>query len=355
MSELRAAIDQIDIEDWITHLGVDYRPTSGNSGPQLNLRECPRCGGTGWKVFLNSETGLGNCFHGGCVGLPGFSLFSITEHVTGNTQKQVAQDFMLYAKDLGWRPKRPERPRAAAPTSVQLPDNVSLGLKNNIDYLSQRDIDGSLAQLFDLRMGQGKYNYVDWDGKARSQSYEQRVIIPIHDHHGNLVTFQGRDISGTAERKYLFPPMLPGTGRYLFNAHRAKGKSRLVMGEGVFDVISLHRAFSGHEDVGAIGSFGISFSAGKQAQDDQLKSLAHLARSGATEVTIMWDSQPTAVIAACNAVDAILRAVPTVNIALLPEGCDPNEVSPEVVRAAFVRAIPATRSNLLKLRLKYGN
>ena len=68
MSELDFAelMDSISAEDILEYFGARYKRTTGSHGHQLNVRECPLCGGGNWKVYLNEETGLGNCFHGDC-------------------------------------------------------------------------------------------------------------------------------------------------------------------------------------------------------------------------------------------------------------------------------------------------
>lgn len=358
-SELSEAIDQIDVEDYMADQGVDYRITSGSSGVQVNIRECPRCGGTDWKVFLNAETGLGNCFHGSCVGEPGYNLFSFTQHLLSLSARETAQKITEYAKTLGWKPKvKRTRLNFELPTDVKLPDSETLSLANNLDYLEDRGINGRIAERFGLRhCFVGDYDYIDHTGKKRAQDYSDRVIIPIKDFHGKLVTFQGRDMTGKAEKKYLFPPGLPGTGRYLYNAHRAKGRKSLVMGEGVFDVIAIDMAFADHEEIGAIGSFGKSFSASDGDSDDQLGQLALLKQAGAERLTFMWDSEPKTLLDACDAVEKIKRIIPDVRIAELPPGCDPNEATALQVRLAYAKAMVASKSNILKLkmRLKRGS
>ena len=81
------------------------------------------------------------------------------------------------------------------------------------------------------------------DGDVWYQDFSSRVIIPVYDLRGNLVTFQGRDITGKSDRKYLFPVGLPSTGRFLFNGHVAfNGCREILIGEGAFDVMAQQKA-----------------------------------------------------------------------------------------------------------------
>ncbi len=64
--EIIEILEKIDIEAYLDREGIEYRGPYGSSGLQLNLKTCPVCGGDKWKVFLNAESGLGNCFSGSC-------------------------------------------------------------------------------------------------------------------------------------------------------------------------------------------------------------------------------------------------------------------------------------------------
>jgi DNA primase len=102
---------------------------------------------------------------------------------------------------------------------------------------------------------------------ALSKHYNRRVLIPIYDLDGKLVSFQGRDITGTAEKKYLFPPgYARATGEHLYNGHNVIGRpSDVVVGEGAFDVIAIKVAFDADptlRDVVPVGTFGKHLSHG---------------------------------------------------------------------------------------------
>ncbi|MFP3366609.1 hypothetical protein R0J93_23475, partial [Pseudoalteromonas sp. SIMBA_148] len=70
------------------------------------------------------------------------------------------------------------------------------------------------------------------NGDKRYQDFSGRVIIPVLDLMGSLKTFQGRDITGTAEDKYRFATGMPASGAYLYNGHNALGKKHLIVCEG---------------------------------------------------------------------------------------------------------------------------
>ncbi len=78
--------------------------------------------------------------------------------------------------------------------------------------------------------------------------FRQRIIIPIHDEHGELVAFGGRVIDDTAQPKYLNTSQtaLYDKGRTLFNLHRARKSihalKHAVLMEGYFDAITAWQA-----------------------------------------------------------------------------------------------------------------
>ncbi|MCV5900224.1 DNA primase, partial [Escherichia coli] len=86
------------------------------------------------------------------------------------------------------------------------------------DYLVERQISPELAKYFDLRYCvEGKHAYVDpYTDQVKGQIFDMRILIPVYDLDGVMKTFQGRDITGAAERRYLFPMQLPASGKFLY-------------------------------------------------------------------------------------------------------------------------------------------
>lgn len=347
--EFAELLEQFDLEEWLDDEGVDYTIKAGSSGEQINIKTCPRCGGSQHKVFLNRETGLGNCFHGSCVGEPGFNKFTFIAHYTGEENGVVFEIIKDQLEERGWRPPRPKRTVVThRPTTVELPESCELPINGrNLKYLTNRHITQETTAHFKLRYStEGVYWYTDYNGKRKRQDYSKRIIIPIYDTKGELITFQGRDVTGTQDKKYLFPPMLPSTGRYMYNANSVSSDTRhAVIGEGVFDVMAIHQALT-DKSVMVIGSFGISLSSGA---GQQLSELKNLTEKGVKRFTFMWDGGLKATKAAFKAAMKVAEhlSVP-VYVARLPDGKDPNEVSPETITEAIDAAIPASRLNFMK-------
>jgi DNA primase len=230
------------------------------------------------------------------------------------------------------------------PASVALPY-----MGKNMAYLENRNINKEIAAFFHLRFClKGWFKYI-LDGQPAYMNFSNRIIIPIFDINGTLVSFQGRDITGTAERKYLFPPGYSATGSYLFNAHNFSGHDTAVVGEGVFDVFALKIALdadSNMRNMCPLGTFGKSVSAEQLIVFEQLKA------KGLKRVVMMWDSEIQAIDDAIKYGATIKALGIDVSIAMLPPGKDPNEVPGSVVREAVWRALPLNMQNAVALRMK---
>lgn len=357
-SKLDEMLEALDMETYLDREGIDYKITQGTSGEQLNIKTCPACGKDDHKVYLNIESGLGNCFSGSCP-VKKFNKFTfVRAHIDGNN-RDVIQHIEQYALENGWQQPRKSRPvmNTANKAALILPESFEIPYKGrNIRYLEERNISIEIARYFHLRMsmnGVFKYRYKTTDVV---QSYKKRIIIPIFDMEGQLVSFQGRDITGLAEKKYLFPPEYASTGRYLYNAHNAVGAESIVIGEGVFDVMATKIALDTEpslRSVVPIGSFGMSLSSGT-SDLDQLSQLIKMQKYGLQEIVMMWDGSDSAIVNACETAKMLRRYGFKARIAVLPKDKDPNEVTTDVVCKAYYSALPATASNLTRLLLSHG-
>jgi len=357
-----SAYSQVTAEDFLDHEGIDYRATSGSRGPQFNIKTCPACGGSKWKVYLNRDNGYGNCFHGDCD--TSFNLWTFAKaHLGTSDSKAIGHLFDEIAKLGGWKPKPKARVIAPAiagdlklPTSIGIPET-------NLPYLANRGVPVWVGRQFGLRMCiNGAHKYQDEDGKPMSRPFTGRLLIPIFDLDGKMVTFQGRDTTGKQDPKYLFPSRLPSTARFLYNGHRAYAErwSHIVLGEGAFDVIAQQMAIDGDRGlagIGAVGSFGKKLTLDVDPnQETQLQALMKLKAVGLQTITIMWDGESEAITSALNAAKRLTALGFHVRIAFLPKGKDPAEVPAEVVRYALRTAKPYTRALDVRLRFKnpYG-
>jgi DNA primase len=351
VDDLRARLEALDITEWLEAQGLDYRRSRGSSGEQLNVKECPSCGNSKWKTYLNADSGLGNCF----VCDTKYNKWKfITAVMGGAPTSKVIASIDEFVGGRAWRPKR-TRIAEVNETTVELPESYVLPHRGrNMAYLDDRGVDSSLAEFFHLRFCNVGYYRYKIRGDWHFMPFDGRIIIPVFDLDGNLVTFQGRDVTGTAERKYLFPPGIAAAGTQLYNAHNVVyGTESVVVGEGAFDVIAIKKAFdadSSLKDVIPIGTFGKHLSWG--GEETQQAKFHKLRERGVRTVTIMWDGEIAATKAACDAAKKLIVLGFDARIAMLPKDKDPNEVSADVVRAAYRQSVPYSQMNELKLLMK---
>lgn len=260
-------------------------------------------------------------------------------------------------QEQGWRPKR----EATAPVEygpVTLPISLELPLEDGstLPYLANRGFDPAICKYFEMRWCEfGWWTFLDQEGVRQTQNFSNRIIIPVFDLDGEIKTFQGRDLGGLSDRKYLFPMELPGTGRYLLNGHNVVATDHAVMGEGCFDIAAIKIALDKDVEtrhVVPIGTFGKHLSYGDEHKNDQVGRLGQLMKRGLRIVTIMWDGEKNALTGALNAAKQMVAIGLTVRIALLPQDKDPNEVPADVVRKAFHEAQTWTPAFDIKTRLR---
>lgn len=345
--------EQLDMEYFLQRESLAYRETRGVSGTQLNIKNCPRCGDARWRTYFGIETGRGNCF----VCSESFNASAFIHHHYGHGETEWGATFRECGeilKEQGWRPKR-QAVAAIDHGKVVLPvsDPLPLETGENLVYLESRGFDAEICKYFNLRWCQfGWWRFKDAEGQWKTQSFGDRIIIPVFDLDGTLKTFQGRDLLPALSeeqielglrprQKYLFPMELPGTGRYLLNGHNVLATDHVIMGEGIFDVAATKLAFDEDpalRDIVPIGSFGKHLSYGNVEGDDQLGRFIQLKARGVKFVTIMWDGEEKALVAALNAAKLLTGIGFTVRVALLPYEKDPNEVTGDIVRQAFYAA-----------------
>lgn len=346
---------ELDFGYFLDSEGLDYKEVQGSSGEQFHIKCCPSCGDSRWRTYMGVESGLGNCFK---CGEKFTKITFVKEHFGLDNWGETFRRCEEVLHDQGWRPVRKAVVVEPDAFEVRLPisEPIPFADGSNFAYLEERGVTKELAAYFNLRFCKfGGWVFKSPEGKQQLQNFSGRIIIPIFDLDRELKTFQGRDVTGTSDRKYLFPVQLPGTGRYLYNGQNVVACEHVVLGEGAFDVIAIKAALDldpATRNVVAIGSFGKHLSHGHKTNDDQLSRLSALKTQGLKRVTIMWDGEPAALTAALDASKLIRSVGLTPYVALLPAGKDPNEVPASEVVKAFYGAKEWNLSTDVKWRLR---
>jgi DNA primase len=136
--------------------------------------------------------------------------------------------------------------------------------------------------------------------------------------------------------------MYASTGAHLYNANNwSEGMTRVVIGEGVFDVIGLKRGLDhlGDQSTLPIGSFGMQLSINPNG-DDQLSKLLDLKQRGLRRVTLLWDNEPAAIKNAIKTATKLLRYGFEVYVGVLDGVKDPGEATPAQVAHAITYSYP---------------
>ena len=160
--------------------------------------------------------------------------------------------------------------------------------------------------------------------------FRHRIMFPIADPKGRVITFGGRALDPDAPAKYLNSPETPlfHKGAVLFNAHKARGpahdKTQIIVVEGYMDVIALSEA-GFPQTVAPLGT---------ALTEDQLKLLWRMA----PEPTLCFDGDAAGRRAAFRAVETALPHLQpnhSIQFAFLPEGLDPDDFVRQQGSVAF--------------------
>lgn len=365
MSDVKELLEELDFEQWLDTEGIIYRRGAVSTrGREINIKECPVCQSSGWKVYFNLSTNVGKCFAGDHPEEIQFNKLVFIKHYSGKARRAFEEYVSNALLEQGWAPKREEVKLASKVEldgPVCLPRNFELPIDGQLPtYLVERNVSPELARYFDLRFCvEGKHAYIDaFNDQVRGQDFSMRVLIPVYDLDGVMKTFQGRDITGSAERRYLFPMTLPASGKFLYNGHNAVGKQTVVVSEGAFDVMGIKRTLfeesTLRDYVEPIGTFGMHLSGViNQDEEDQLGAFLTLKSKGLKNVVMMWDSEKQAIRNTMAAARRLVSIGLNVKIACLGvEGLDPGEASGEQILKAYYRAKPYSKQLELMAKVK---
>lgn len=172
-------------------------------------------------------------------------------------------------------------------------------------------------------------------GQGAYDRFRGRVMFPIKDAAGRVVSFGGR-VMGAGEPKYLNGPESPvfSKSRTLYNLDKARAamrrRERALVVEGYFDVITL--AAHGFEET--VAPLGTALTA------EQVRILKGQAR----EIVLIFDGDSAGRKAAIRALPIFLGEGVTPRVLLLPSGEDPDSFvrqrGPQGLEAAIGQARP---------------
>jgi DNA primase len=173
------------------------------------------------------------------------------------------------------------------------------------------------------------------NGQGAYDRFRGRVMFPIRDAGGRVVSFGGR-VLGPGEPKYLNGPESPvfSKSRTLYNLDQARAamrrSGRALVVEGYFDVITL----AAHGFLETVAPLGTALTA------EQVRIL----KSQARDIVLIFDGDTAGLRAATRALPIFLAEGLTPRVLLLPTGEDPDSFvrasGPQGLQAAIERARP---------------
>lgn len=179
------------------------------------------------------------------------------------------------------------------------------------------------------------------DGGAPYDRFRDRIIFPIADFRGRILSFGGRAMDPQARAKYLNGPESPlfhkgrtlygiGEARKILAAAPAGQTPPLVVVEGYMDAIACQRA-----GIAAVAPLGTALT------EDQMEALWRVH----PEPTLAFDGDRAGRQAVSRAIDRalpLLKPEKTLRFALVQGGKDPDEVLREQGAAALRQQLSET-------------
>lgn len=215
---------------FLADYGIDWRTETEG---WANIT-CPFCSDTGKHLGLNISRGYANCFRCGWHPLPKVikALINVTPAESYNILRKYPQEIAEAGKSVEER---------EAPSKIELPRGCRSMGQEHKKYLMRRGFDPSeLKRIFRLR------------GTRHYGPYRFRIIAPIYL-GGQLVSYQGRDITDRADLKYKACSKKNEIIHHkdiLYALDLVPGDTALVF-EGIADVWRF--------GPGAVGTFGADF------------------------------------------------------------------------------------------------
>lgn len=176
-------------------------------------------------------------------------------------------------------------------------------------------------------------------------NYRDRIIFPIHNTTGKIIGFGARQIAkNDRSPKYINTPEneIYIKSKILYGSYFARTSidklNECLLVEGYTDVVSLHQA--GIENVVASG--------GTSLTHDQLR----LIKKYTTNLTILYDGDAAGIKAALRGMDMALEEGLNVQLALIPDGEDPDSYVNKVGPDAFKDFIQKAKKDVILFQLE---
>lgn len=279
-SQIDRAIDYLDLEGWLS----DYVDCKSAGHDEIRCEDCPKCGNSKYKVYVNTEDKLWIChrceWKGGrskivhfMAEMSGRKVFDIIKELLSTVVPAVKDsEFVSSLKDaLGDDDDSEEEDDSLEVASIEMP---GFPLHGDIGVLATR-----------VREYLGSRGFVDF-----KDQYSLRYSNKLRGHTGPYVLFpicrghipvawQGRSISAGGPKYVSYDNI--GNWLYPLNGDlytNYKNKDLIILVEGIFDVLGFHKLYGLSQ--ATLCTFG------KKITSHQVDLLQRL---NPDEVTLAWD------------------------------------------------------------------
>lgn len=286
---------KVDFPRLLTDYSIPWQPPDGNKVMPgwIGIR-CPLCNDNDFHGGFNLAGGYYNCWLCG-----GSSSSWVLSRLLYIGMKEAVSLLKEYSGGIYSPGDFSPRVKFGSAEKVVLPGSFLKPIHKK--YLKDRN--------FDPEYLTHKYSILG----TISGDYKYRVIIPIHDRAGRLISYQGRDVTGKA-MKYKGARIEDSKVHYkhtLYPLNYCKGNSIIVV-EGVFDAWRLGD--------GAVCTFGTSVT------EFQIRVIASFDR-----IFVLFDAEIEAQEKARRIAVKLACLKKQVELVSLSSG-DPAELSPEIAR-----------------------
>ncbi|MDA7026911.1 DNA primase [Bacillus sp. CLL-7-23] len=174
--------------------------------------------------------------------------------------------------------------------------------------------------------------------------FRNRIIFPIHNHHGTTVAFSGRTFTGE-HPKYMNSPETPifHKSRLLYHFHQARlhirKEERAVLFEGFADVMSAVK--SGIKE--SIATMGTALT----------EEHAKVIRRNVEEIILCYDSDLAGYEATLKASNLLQKKGCKVKVAMIPDGLDPDDYIKKFGSEKFKQDVIGASVTVMTFKMHY--
>lgn len=239
MRDFREAVASFDVAAWL-RIFTDVRPSGFDN---VSVSPCPICGSAERKFYVNTggreRNGLyqGHCCHqeGNLV-----KLVSIVENLSEIEARGLIRaesgERMFVPQAEAVAPV--ERGRALCLPAPHWPANPAMSImdKGELRTLADRLLDQATIERYQIVVTGG--SGTTYNGRPR-RDLDARVVFPVLDPQGQLLSWLARDLTGQAANKYVFPGGAAATDTFFGFTRGIDGL--IIVVEGVFQKIAWDR------------------------------------------------------------------------------------------------------------------